>query len=76
MKCENCNRPARLEEWYWTSHFTWRVLCADCLLDEFTARGLEPPDNSLRALNAQRKPKRMAIRPVSQRRKHHDTLKP
>lgn len=61
MRCDECKRTldelkaAGLPGIIWTSHYSNRKLCSSCMLDELEAHGIEPPDNSLQAINGRRK---------------------
>ena len=64
MKCTTCNRTiAQIKalyhnkhEWLWTSPFTHKIVCADCLIAEYQQRKIDIPDNSLTAINKERTP--------------------
>jgi len=62
MKCTTCNRTidqlkvlsGRRHEWLWTSPFSRKVVCADCLIAEYEQHGRDIPNNSLSAINEAR----------------------
>jgi hypothetical protein len=62
-KCEQCGlmlqahekgQPFRNENTLYTSLYSWRVLCGECIADECEATGRELP-KSLRQINDERK---------------------
>lgn len=63
MQCDQCKRTLTQikidtgdkRAWLWTSHESNRILCADCLIDEYESLGKDIPNNSLRSLNDSRK---------------------
>jgi hypothetical protein len=63
LHCDHCrmslqdikDHSGRKHDCLWTSHISNRVLCSDCIIEEYEKNGREIPNNSLKAINEKRK---------------------
>ena len=63
MSCTTCKRTitqikalyGTRDEWLWTSPFSRKVVCSDCLIAEYEQHERDIPNNSLSAINEARR---------------------